>query len=257
LLRLLRSRDQVYPGAQIGLPVTHAACSIGVELHSRRWRQEDFQRFEFAEDFQVLGLRNHYHKSGVGVPLIAIRMHPNRDDISDKYYPRKLCYPLTAIVRVEEHTVAAGSPHHSQASQEHTPVRLVLELHDPMDHEAFELAGKRTQLESDLTTPLAYYLDQPELHESDVSTIGLLQPDRVEQLQGLYMLEPFDPNRIPVVMVHGLWSSPATWMEMFNDLRSDPRVSSRYQFWFYLYPTGTPFWVSAARMRTDLIERCS
>ena len=36
------------------------------------------------------------------------------------------------------------------------------------------------------------------------------------------MLEPYDPNKMPVVMVHGLWSSPVTWMEMFNDLRSDP-----------------------------------
>ena len=56
---------------------------------------------------------------------------------------------------------------------------------------------------------------------------------------------------IPVVMVHGLWSSPLTWMEMFNDLRSFPEIRDRYQFWFYLYPTGQPFWVSAAEMRDN------
>lgn len=66
------------------------------------------------------------------------------------------------------------------------------------------------------------------------------------------MVEPYDPNKIPVVMVHGLWSSPTTWMEMFNDLRSFPEIRARYQFWFYLYPTGQPFWVSAAQMRGDL-----
>jgi hypothetical protein len=54
------------------------------------------------------------------------------------------------------------------------------------------------------------------------------------------------------VMVHGLWSSPATWMEMFNDLQSDPWVRAHYQFWFYLYPSGQPFWFSATRMREDL-----
>jgi pimeloyl-ACP methyl ester carboxylesterase len=53
-------------------------------------------------------------------------------------------------------------------------------------------------------------------------------------------------------MVHGLWSSPVTWMEMFNDLRSDPQIRDHYQFWFYLYPTGQPFWFSAAEMREDL-----
>jgi hypothetical protein len=49
-------------------------------------------------------------------------------------------------------------------------------------------------------------------------------------------VEPFDSSKMPVVMVHGLWSSPITWMEMYNDLRSDPEVRKNYQFWFYLYP---------------------
>ena len=68
------------------------------------------------------------------------------------------------------------------------------------------------------------------------------------------MVEPYDPNRIPVVMVHGLWSSPTAWMEMFNDLRSFPEIRSKYQFWFFLYPTGQPFWASAAQLRDTLVE---
>jgi pimeloyl-ACP methyl ester carboxylesterase len=68
------------------------------------------------------------------------------------------------------------------------------------------------------------------------------------------MLEPYDPKRIPVLMVHGLWSSPRTWMDMFNDLRSFPEIRERYQFWFYLYPSGQPFWVSATQLRADLRE---
>jgi len=57
-----------------------------------------------------------------------------------------------------------------------------------------------------------------------------------------------------VVMVHGLWSSPTTWMEMFNDLRAFAQVRSRYQFWFFLYPSGQPFWISAAQLRDTLAE---
>ena len=68
------------------------------------------------------------------------------------------------------------------------------------------------------------------------------------------MLQPFQPNKIPVVMVHGLWSSPMTWMEMFNDLRSMPELSRNYQFWFYMYPTGQHFMLSAADMRRDMAE---
>jgi pimeloyl-ACP methyl ester carboxylesterase len=66
------------------------------------------------------------------------------------------------------------------------------------------------------------------------------------------MLEPYDPTKIPVLMVHGVWSSPITWMEMFNDLRAQAEVREHYQFWFYLYPTGQPFWISARQLRDDL-----
>jgi pimeloyl-ACP methyl ester carboxylesterase len=112
------------------------------------------------------------------------------------------------------------------------------------------VAGTRVPLESDLTTPLAYFLDKPSLAE--LPTLGFLNPDKYEGLEGLYMVQPYQPGKIPVLMVHGLWSSPITWMEMFNDLRSSPEIRDRYQFWFYLYPTGQPFWVSAAQMRKDL-----
>ena len=130
-------------------------------------------------------------------------------------------------------------------------VRAVLELHDTLEHTDVQIAGCRVPLECDLSTPLAHFLSQPALDDTRLSTLGLLMPDKVERMQGLYMLEPFHPDRIPVLMVHGLWSSPATWMEMFNDLRSDPAIRENYQFWFYLYPTGKPFWFSAALLRDD------
>jgi len=66
------------------------------------------------------------------------------------------------------------------------------------------------------------------------------------------MLEPYDPTKIPVVMVHGLWSTPATWVHMFNDLRANRDIRDNCQFWFYSYPTGQPFWISAQQMRRDL-----
>jgi triacylglycerol esterase/lipase EstA (alpha/beta hydrolase family) len=43
-------------------------------------------------------------------------------------------------------------------------------------------------------------------------------------------------------------------MEMFNDLQAFPEIRDRYQFWFFLYPTGQPFWESAAQFRETLAE---
>src|SRR2546430_14931090 len=67
-----------------------------------------------------------------------------------------------------------------------------------------------------------------------------------------YMYEPYQPGKIPVVMIHGLLSSPLTWAPMFNDLRADPSLPDRFQFWFYFYPTGTPYLATAADLRQEL-----
>ncbi|HPZ82314.1 MAG TPA: alpha/beta fold hydrolase, partial [Thermogutta sp.] len=116
-------------------------------------------------------------------------------------------------------------------------------------------------VQADLTTPLATFLSNPALGSS-LATVGLLRPEKLLTLQpglnkpltGLYMVQPYEPDKIPVIMIHGWWSSPMTWIQMFNDLRSDPLIRRRYQFWFYLYPTGQPFWISAAQFRRDLRE---
>jgi hypothetical protein len=174
--------------------------------------------------------------------MIALRKSHAGEEASEKYYPPGLSFPVTAFLRIlpdEEGGGLTGRRHHA-----------VLELCDPLMSTDNWVGTRRVPLESDLSTPLAFFLNNPQLNK--LSTAGLLRPDKTAAVSGLYMLEPYQPGKIPVLMVHGLWSSPLTWMEMFNDLRSDPDIRARYQFWFYLYPTGQPFWYSAAQMRQSL-----
>lgn len=252
-LRLVQADGVLRPGRQTAVNTVGKQCSFEVELHSSGWHEEDFDSFKFVSDYQLAGLRNHYHTYGLGVPLIAQRRTHEGELGAEQFYPDKLTFPLTAFLRIEHTT-----PEQPAAAQLQSPTgekctsRFVLELHDPLDRQTVAVGHREVALESDLSTPLAYFLNQPDFEIDKASTRGLLNPSEVENLQGLYMLEPFDPHKMPVVMVHGLWSSPVTWMEMFNDLRSDPYVRQHYQFWFYLYPTGQPFWISAAEMRRDL-----
>jgi pimeloyl-ACP methyl ester carboxylesterase len=66
------------------------------------------------------------------------------------------------------------------------------------------------------------------------------------------MLTPYQCGKIPVVFVHGLLSDPATWMPMRNQLDGKSWFRERYQVWFFRYPTGIPFLVSAAALRREL-----
>jgi pimeloyl-ACP methyl ester carboxylesterase len=68
----------------------------------------------------------------------------------------------------------------------------------------------------------------------------------------LYFLEPYQPGKIPVVLIHGLASSPEDWSDAIGHLRSAPAFVDRYQIWTFGYPTGQGFLQSAAALRAQL-----
>lgn len=71
----------------------------------------------------------------------------------------------------------------------------------------------------------------------------------------LVLLSPYEPGRIPIVFIHGLLSSPKTWLEMLSGIQDDAELSARYQFWAYRYPTGVSYLQSASDLRMQLTTR--
>ena len=253
-LRLVCKHGGLKPGQVHTIRTASGSWDITCVLRGGRWRVEDFDHFEFVSDYEINGLRNHYHTYGLGVPLIAVRRNYAGEPAAAKYYPGNLSFPVTAFIRPtgQVRQEYAGGAMRQQA---------VLELYDPLVAGRIALGDKQVWLEGDTTTPLAYFLSDPGLNS--LATVGLLRPEMLlttkrpgwkESVMGVYMIQPYEPGKIPVLFVHGLWSSPTTWMEMFNDLRSSPEICEHYQFWCYLYPTGQPFLISAAQLRRDLAE---
>lgn len=266
-LRLASREEGIRPGQSRRIVTAAGEYEITCVVRGSHWRPEDFGPVEFVSDYEMRGLKNHYLTYGLGVPLIVTRRSYQGEPPAARYYPEGLSFAATAFLRpLPERTFrkeilqellrepAEGKPTRTGR------LRAMLELYDPLVTQDIYVAGIRVPLESDLTTPLAYFLSNPAL--GTLATTGLLRPDALQKLmpgqkkpyKGLWLVQPYERGKIPVIFVHGLWSSPMTWMEMFNDLRSQPDIRAHYQFWFYLYPTGQPFWISAAQMREDLAE---
>lgn len=68
----------------------------------------------------------------------------------------------------------------------------------------------------------------------------------------LFFLEPYQSDKIPLILVHGLLSNPAAFLEVADVVRADPMLRSRYQIWVFRYPTGDDFLESAAALREQL-----
>ena len=252
LLRQVCSQNHLQPGETVKIGNAEQGIEFEVQIEGR-WKNQQFERFELVNDYKATGIANQYHTYGLGVPLIAVRKKQQESSANhEKYYPPELTMPMTAFMRLLPGEIDSLRAAQTIQGPAFNVRRAVLSLYDPLEQTQVMTESKVVPLESDITTPLAYALKDPLLNKGVYATASLLNAEFAPELYGMFMLEPYDPNKIPVVMVHGLWSSPVTWVHMFNDLRANPDIHDNYQFWFYSYPTGQPFWISAQQMRSDL-----
>lgn len=240
-----------------------------VPITGSGWSPEEYAYFEVASSLAYNGLTYDCKRSGLGAPLaVARRPSPTRPRREEEYYPEDVCFPATALIRPNPaKPLGATPPINPNATPENelqATADVALEIFDSLASPNVVLEGREVPLETDYTTPLAYYLTASSEYVDEAARTGLLKPEALLEkfnrsdntnertLQGLYMMEPYDPNKIPVIMTHGLASSPVTWMEMYNALRNSETVRNGCQFLFFFYPTGQPFWASAATMREEL-----
>jgi uncharacterized alpha/beta hydrolase family protein len=92
-------------------------------------------------------------------------------------------------------------------------------------------------------------LDDPRLSR-EVADKGLWAPlDFARQNGvGIYFLEEYDPQKIPVLFVHGLGGTPLDFELFLKDLDR-----SRYQPWLFYYPTGVRLYKSE-RLLTAVLD---
>jgi pimeloyl-ACP methyl ester carboxylesterase len=237
-LRTAQKVGRLDPRSALSLPAGNGGDDIVPVVHSGfAWKAAEFGPIAFCEDYEVVGLSNLYRDYGLGVPLIG-SLAANAG-INNGYYASKLRFPVTALIRFQGGLGDVDKPNAAR-----------LELYNPRTIQAAQLGRHAVPLESDLTTPLAKFLDQ--YPAETIALTGFFRADKVRGQAGVKFLEPYQPGKIPVLLVHGLLSSPVTWAPMFNDLQADPVLRDRFQFWVYFYPTGDPYLDTAADLRKNL-----
>jgi pimeloyl-ACP methyl ester carboxylesterase len=115
-----------------------------------------------------------------------------------------------------------------------------------------EIGANGHYLAADWSAPIDFFWYMCEL--DDLRIQNVLIPERFTEETGLYFLQPYDPKKIPIVMVHGLVSSPDAYRDILNDLSPEPWFREHYQVWLYNYPTGTPWLYNAMRFRQIMGE---
>ena len=192
------------------------------------WGPDYFTTFQSADQIKEKLIRKENTQQGFGGALVGVRiLNP-----PEKFAPAK---GITAAV-------TATLDFHS--------TNATLALRSPAKQPTATVEGKVRPLAANFSAPISYY--QPPGNLLLVGLMGALRSAHYENKTGLYFLQPYDPERIPVVFVHGLISTPFDWVKTINGLQADPEIRKRYQFWVFAYPTGNPVLYSALRLREEL-----
>ncbi len=183
-------------------------------------------RLEFSGDYV---LEETAVVNGVGAPLVMKSTDPA---MAEQQSPFVRPYRnLTAIVNVKGN-------------------QAVLRFLDPFEDERITIGGASWPLNADYDSAVSYGLS--ELRVDKLGFSRMLNPSRYDQTARISFIQPYDPGRIPVLFVHGLQSTPATWMPMYLKLMQDPGIREKYQFWTFSYPSGYPFPYSASLLRKEM-----
>ena len=230
------------------LPMLVGEVELNDRLSELDIPAQEVDDFLLSYEFKVQGLDPQMLTMGIGVPMVVVRKPPRSEERSakDRFMPSiEQAYAATCLLRILPRNGEGLEPDAQGV------YKADLEFYDPMQSEYVVVQGHRVPLETDMTTPLAYTIEKS---PSQNGIQGMISPEAWENQQGLYTLQSYRPGRIPVVFVHGLMSSPDTWLPMLNLLMNDPVLRKHYQFWFFKYPTGNPVLHSAAILRESLQE---
>jgi pimeloyl-ACP methyl ester carboxylesterase len=193
-----------------------------------------FDQLIASERLTIRGLRERYVRAGLGGRLVC-QQEPDRISALNRYtVPEKQQVARSAVFKMV--SFAKG--------------RVEILLVDPSKTERIELDGRLWEIGGDFSAPFATMASRTRFVFERWQ--GLFRMEHYADRQGIFFLEPYDPEKIPVLMVHGILSSPLMWKDLTNRIMGDRVLQKKYQVWHYTYATGFPILTSACMLREQL-----
>ncbi|GLQ91713.1 hypothetical protein GCM10007901_06630 [Dyella acidisoli] len=128
----------------------------------------------------------------------------------------------------------------------------VLVLQNPVLQPEHVAGTNRYELAEDVSAPYAQLLEQTRLRR--LAWWGMIGGAEVGKRSGLFLLDDYDPNKTPIIMIHGVAGSPLIWARLSNAIMGDPELHRRYQIWHIVYQSNAPLLVERYRVQHYIDE---
>lgn len=205
---------------------------------------QDIQSLISSYNLNFSGLRSINRRDGFGAEFVAILADkPNQHE--DKYIIDPLNYKYKNGINPNIHhstylpvTVAALPKSDQDIKAIIENADFEISAYDPYSLNQLNIAGNNYPLAANFSASYGLWLAQNNL--GTAAYLSLINRDNHLTMPHLYMLEPYNPKKKVIVLIHGLASSPEGWIRLTNDIMGDDVLREHYQVWQVFYSTNAP-----------------
>lgn len=199
-----------------------------------------------AASLTFKGMRNQYRRDGLGAELVAVMAKKVVGGQSAQQSFSETPFPaLTVILRFPGKNLAQVL-----ATQE-----VELLGFDPYRTDQVELAQQTVPLAANFTSGYGLWLARSGF--ASQSLLTLIGRGEVLEQPHIYLMQPYDPERRIILLLHGLASSPEAWINVANEMLGDETLRKNYQIWQLYYPTNAPIALNQHTIRQTLQQTLS
>ncbi|VEG13681.1 esterase/lipase family protein [Moraxella cuniculi] len=197
---------------------------------------EVFSELVSAYDSRLSKLNVYSRRSGLGVSFIGSLKSRYTANSLD----RRANKPIAERIHTTGHlqVTAIIEPTGNSLDEVLNSNRFGVYLFNPQAQTQITIKGRPYPLAANFSASYALWLNENRLQQ--LSLMNMVSKGDAMALPELFMLKPFDPNQKVIIMLHGLASSPATWVNLTNNLLADPKLNDAYQVWQIAYSTNLP-----------------
>ncbi len=230
-----RTRARAMEGEDILRPVQVDRWTISTRFDQLKLQRIPSQLVS-ASAVSFAGLRSSYRRDGFGAELVAVMDAPALAMAVESEEAKANLPVFSEMPAINATTLL----HFSGDTLEQVLAThdIQLDAYSPDATTSVMLRGQEVPLAGNFTAAYGLWLAQSGFATESLRTLfgrgeGIREPH-------IYLMQPYDPNRRIIFMLHGLASSPEAWVNLANEIMGDPEMRQHYQVWSVYYPTNAP-----------------
>jgi len=229
-----RTRARALEGEDINRPVQVDDWTIRAEFDGLELQGVPKQLVA-ASSVSFAGLRSSYRRDGFGAELVAMMEAPalaQAVEVEERKQDLPLYSEMPAINVTAVLNFSGNTLEEILASRD-----VQLQAYSP-EQSSIQIRGQEVPLAANFTAAYGLWLAQSGFATESLRTLfgrgeGIREPH-------IYLMQPYDPNKRIIFMLHGLASSPEAWVNLANEIMGDEEMREHYQVWSVYYPTNAP-----------------